>query len=93
MNYQLWITDNNNKLYKYVFNNSKEAYLYYLKNYATQEDFEYYKECCNKNLYDIADDENLIASVFRNVFNLKHHLYFVTKNKNGTLIYKEIDKT
>lgn len=91
MLYQLWITDDN-QFNKYSFTSGKEAYLYYLDNYATQEDFEYYNECSGKSLYDIADNDKLIASMFRNVFDEKHHLYIIVKNKEGTVVPVEIDK-
>lgn len=92
MKYQLWITDEADQFSKFEFDSSKEAYLFYLDHYAAQEDFTYYKECCGMSLYDIADDKR-IAAVFRNVFSPKHHLYCIVKNKAGTLVPTEIDKT
>ena len=69
-NYELRIEDNS-----YFFHTAKEAYLYYLKNFATEEDYEYYRNCANRELEDIADNERLIGMVFENVFNDKHHIY------------------
>lgn len=66
--------------------------MFYVDNYAKQEDFDYYRECCGKSLYDIADNDKIIASVFRNVFDAKHHLYIIMKNKAGTLVPLEIDE-
>lgn len=70
--YELWI---DGKIIP--FESSKEAYLYYLNNYATEEDFKYYKDCTNglKSLFDNADDEKLIRMMFDNVFNSKHYIY------------------
>lgn len=93
MNFQLWITDDKDVFHKYVFDSVKDAYLFYLNTYATSDDFKYYSDCCGKSLYDIADNNNLIASAFRNVFGLKHFLYAVTTDDLGNVTHKEVDKT
>lgn len=80
-NYEIWTGEK-----RYCFDTIKEAYLYYLKNFATKEDFDYYKECCGKSLEDIADDEELIGYAFDNVFNEYHHLYKVTMRNDGKII-------
>lgn len=88
--YQLWITYENGKFEKFCFNTAKEAYLYYLDNFATPEEDEYYVECCGKHLREVADNERVIGCVFRNVFNIKHHLYRVTRRHDGQLECDEI---
>lgn len=90
LHYQLWITHKNGKLEKFCFNTAKEAYLYYLDNFATAEDDEYYVECCGSHLIDVADDIELIGCVFKNVFNANHHLYYVTRRPDGQLNCAEI---
>jgi hypothetical protein len=76
--YELWLDKEG-----YHFDTVKEAYLYYLDHFATKEDFEYYKECANKDLREIADDINLIGMMFENVFNEKHHIYKLCKRSDG----------
>lgn len=83
--YELWV---GKKVYH--FNTAKEAYLYYLENFATKEDFEYYKECAKKDLKDIADNTKLIGMVFDNVFNEKHHIYKVYKRLDGRVTRESI---
>lgn len=77
--YELWIEKEG-----YHFRTLKEAYVYYLKHFATKEDFEYYKDCAGKDLKDIADNDKLIGMVFENVFNQKHHVYKLQK-RNGKI--------
>jgi len=65
------------------FPSAKEAYLYYLNNFATKEDFEYYRECAKKELTDVSE-ERIIGMIFENVFNEKHHIYKV-KQQDGQI--------
>ena len=74
----------------YNFDSAKEAYLYYLNNFATKEDFEYYKKISEKDLKDCADDEKLIGCMFDNVFNPSHHIYEVGKRKDGQIFYRSL---
>lgn len=67
----------------YNFDSAKKAYLYYLDNFATKEEFKYYKKVSGRDLKDCADDEYLIGCMFDNVFNPLYHLYKVEKRENG----------
>lgn len=51
----------------YDFPSVDEAYSFYLSNYATTDDYTYYKNCCGVDLKDVtrADIKDMI---FRNVF-------------------------
>lgn len=75
--YELWITDDNNNLSKFDFDSLAEAYIYYVDNFATPEDDNYYFGCCGMHLKDIDINSRLVDCMFRNVFNQKHHLYEV----------------
>lgn len=88
--YELWITDDNGNLNTYSFETVKEAYLYYLDNFATTDDFEYYKNCCGRDLRENVDDIHLIACMFDNLFNERHFIYKVEKNSVGTDIRVKI---
>lgn len=76
----------NNKFYS--FDTAKEAYLYYLDNFATEEDFDYYKKIDGKDLRECSNNEALIGCIFDNVFSSSHHLYKVVKRKDGQEVYK-----
>lgn len=78
----------NNKFYS--FDTVKEAYLYYLDNFATEEDFDYYKKIDGKDLRECFDNEALIGCIFDNVFSPSHHLYKVVKRKDGYEVYKTL---
>lgn len=91
LQYQLWITHENGKFEKFCFNTAKEAYLYYLDNFATPEEDEYYFSCCGQHLVEIADNNRLIGCVFRNVFNEQHRLYFVSRNYDGTISKEDLE--
>lgn len=49
------------------FESVKQGYYYYLDNYSTQEDYDYYYNLCKTNLRDVTDEEIMLA-IFRNVF-------------------------
>ena len=83
--YEIWIDKN-----IYRFDTIKEAYLYYLNNFATKKDFKYYKKCANKDLKDIVDNAELISLVFDNVFNQKHHIYQVFDREDGQICRSKI---
>ena len=83
--YELWIGKAD-----YHFNTAKEAYLYYLEHFDTKEDFEYYKQCSDKELKDIADNTKLIGMVFENVFENNRHIYKVVKRADGQILRERI---
>jgi len=69
------------------FETAREAYLFYLKNFAESEDFTYYKDCAGIELESVTD-EKIIFSIFENVFNKKHHLYKWVKRPDGKFTLK-----
>ena len=82
----------NNKFYS--FDTVKEAYLYYLDNFATENQpfvvTEPYKKIDGKDLRECSDNEALIGCIFDNVFSPSHHLYKVVKRKDGYEVYKTL---
>lgn len=51
----------------YEFPTVEEAYNFYLENYATEEDFNYYKGVCGRSIYEVTDPD-MMEALFRNVF-------------------------
>ena len=85
LGYEIWIDKD-----IYHFDTVKEAYLHYLDHFATEEDFEYYKDCAKKDLRDIADNTNLIGLVFENVFDEKHHIYQIFEREDKQICRSKI---
>lgn len=54
------------------FNSVTAAYTYYLDNFATADDDDYYYDVAKTHLVDVKD-EDIMAAIFRNVF-LNVHL-------------------
>lgn len=67
------IVSRKNTIYVNKFDTVTEAYSFYLDEFATFCDWLYYLRCAHKLLNRVYD-ENIMESIFRNVFDENTHL-------------------